>query len=135
MPLFVLRIADGGAADLDGRLKVGPSGLSHWVVGGGRGEWRGGSVLLRVSGVRSVPCCVMLWVADLWMGVSWVSGLRVPVLCVCVLLWMCVSWVSGLGVPVLCVCVLLWMGVSWVFGLGRPVFVFCYGWVCHGYLG
>lgn len=40
MPLFVLRIADGGAADLDGRLKVGPSGLSHGEVGGR--EWVGG---------------------------------------------------------------------------------------------
>ena len=32
MPLFVLRIADGGAADLDGRLKVGPCGLSYGVL-------------------------------------------------------------------------------------------------------
>ena len=29
MPLFVLRIAEGGAADLDGRLRVGLNELCH----------------------------------------------------------------------------------------------------------
>ena len=57
--------------------------------------------------------CVLLWMAQLWRVVSWVSGLGVfCCVFVCVLLWMArlwrvVSWVSGLGVFLLCVCVLL----------------------------